>query len=445
MGFDLQKDDALEAARIASKPASAPTVTYQTGGLLPGQQAGIPVPGVGIPIIQPRSAYVAPKPSDVLVPNGGSATNNLSTTLNAPASVPPAFVTNPGIPEMAPGVPTPGIGNAPAGSAPAPTTTPPPTTTTTTPPKTTVPPHVEDRIDKVVSTNIPGTAGSNGSSFNYDSSQDPAYKQAALNLENQIVQSMVGRGGLYSSVTQQEVQNGLQNLEVQFREQRHSEWMAERDQVLQEAQFALQKSESEYSRWRDRQASASQATKDGLHNEYANLALERVRLDEAIGRYESGTLTSADASLLGFPGINAPRSIIESAIASKERAYQNKYAAYMTKLQASDNADAKLALADETRAGLAKDGQDFTDDQVFNGPTSSLGTTSQQSAYSKYLAGLITGKAQTNVNNILGVQSRLLTAKGESDARKELGDALYTRLIAELEKKLEYWQNKLEA
>ena len=81
-------------------------------------------------------------------------------------------------------------------------------------PKNIIPPNIEDKVDKIVSTTIPGTNGSNGTSFNYDSSQDPEYKRQAANLENQIVQSMVGRGGLYSSVTQQEVQTTKYKLKT---------------------------------------------------------------------------------------------------------------------------------------------------------------------------------------------------------------------------------------
>lgn len=442
-GMNLQKDDALEAARLASKPAPTTKPVYWDGvtPLTGGQQLGAYQAGAtGVPIIQPKSPYVASKPSDVLVPS------NTSGITQPPAGLTTGTMTAPVIPD------TSGITKPPEGlltgtmtttdnalNPVVDTTKKPNEQTTTAPPKTTVPSHVEDKIDKIVSTNIPGTAGSNGSSFNYDSSQDPAYKQAAANLENQIVQSMVGRGGLYSSVTQQEVQNGLQNLEVQFREQRHSEWMAERDQVLQEAQFALTKSESEYSRWRDRQASAAQSTSDALANEYANLFLERNALDAAIKRFEEGKLTSADASLLGFPGVNAPRPVIESAIASKERAYQTKYASYMNRLKASDNAEAKLAMADEIKAGSATSEEpQFTTEEVETLMPSKLGTSAQASAYRSEYSKFITG-----ASDLKALEGKLSNLNYNSASLiKTLGDALYYRLVYEAEK---YYYKKANA
>ncbi len=73
--------------------------------------------------------------------------------------------------------------------------------------------------------------------FEYDPSQDQDYQMTAASYENQIAQMMVGRGGLYSSVARSALQNSLINLQMEFRKQKYSEFLADRNFKLQMAQF----------------------------------------------------------------------------------------------------------------------------------------------------------------------------------------------------------------
>ena len=82
--------------------------------------------------------------------------------------------------------------------------------------------------------------------FSYDPMADPEYVQSAAQLENQVTQMMVGRGGMYSSVGQSALQSSLVNMQIAFRGQRHNEFIDNRNFTLQMAQFEEQRRESQF-------------------------------------------------------------------------------------------------------------------------------------------------------------------------------------------------------
>ena len=69
--------------------------------------------------------------------------------------------------------------------------------------------------------------------FSYDPNTDENYLRMAAALENQITQSMVGRGGLYSSVTGYAIQIGLTNLLMEMHEKAYQSFMDERDFLME--------------------------------------------------------------------------------------------------------------------------------------------------------------------------------------------------------------------
>ena len=77
----------------------------------------------------------------------------------------------------------------------------------------------------------------NNAVFEYDPTQDPEYLRQASAYENTIVQMMVGRGGLYSSVTQSGIQSSLINLQMELRAQRYESFVADRNFNMSMAKF----------------------------------------------------------------------------------------------------------------------------------------------------------------------------------------------------------------
>lgn len=82
--------------------------------------------------------------------------------------------------------------------------------------------------------------------FEYDVSQDKQYLQAASMLENQVVQMMVGRGGLYSSVTQGALSSKLIELQVAYEKLAYQEFKEERSWNLQMASFIENKNATKF-------------------------------------------------------------------------------------------------------------------------------------------------------------------------------------------------------
>lgn len=72
--------------------------------------------------------------------------------------------------------------------------------------------------------------------FDYNPLADQSYLRDAANLENQIVQMMVGRGGMYSSVTQNAISSQMMSLQVDYLEQKRAEYIEDRNFKMSMAQ-----------------------------------------------------------------------------------------------------------------------------------------------------------------------------------------------------------------
>ena len=84
--------------------------------------------------------------------------------------------------------------------------------------------------------------------FEYNTATDPDYQREAANLENQVAQMMVGRGGLYSSVTNSALQSGLMQLQGTFRQQKYDEFLADRDYNMKLAQMTYEKQNNDFTK-----------------------------------------------------------------------------------------------------------------------------------------------------------------------------------------------------
>jgi hypothetical protein len=84
--------------------------------------------------------------------------------------------------------------------------------------------------------------------FEWNSATDPDYLQEASNLENQVAQMMVGRGGLYSSVYQSALQSRLTELQAVMRKEKYSEFLQERTWLMQQAEFYADREDAEFSK-----------------------------------------------------------------------------------------------------------------------------------------------------------------------------------------------------
>ena len=73
--------------------------------------------------------------------------------------------------------------------------------------------------------------------FDYDPFADPEYRETAANLENQVAQMMIGRGGLYSSVASSALSAKLISLQNDMETRAYDRFRQDRDFTLQMAKF----------------------------------------------------------------------------------------------------------------------------------------------------------------------------------------------------------------
>lgn len=148
-----------------------------------------------------------------------------------------------------------GGGGDGSGSITPPTTTP----TTTAPTVPAIPPEIKPTVTQPIPVASPDYTPPENPYFKelsemvfeYDPSTDEQYLQSAATLENQVVQMMIGRGGLYSSVTNSAIQAGLISLQIEFRAQAYDAFKEERAFKFDQAKFFETQIQNEFDRQMD--------------------------------------------------------------------------------------------------------------------------------------------------------------------------------------------------
>jgi len=82
--------------------------------------------------------------------------------------------------------------------------------------------------------------------FTYNPASDPDYQLAASQMEQQVTNMMVGRGGLYSSVTASALQSGLTTLQSEYRKQAYDMYVQDRNFTFQMAEQLYNRQDAEF-------------------------------------------------------------------------------------------------------------------------------------------------------------------------------------------------------
>lgn len=77
----------------------------------------------------------------------------------------------------------------------------------------------------------------NALTFEYDPSTDKDLAMQMANVENAIIQSMIGRGGLYSSVAQSAVSAKMMDLSIEYEKIAYDKYVSNRNWLMSMAQF----------------------------------------------------------------------------------------------------------------------------------------------------------------------------------------------------------------
>jgi len=100
--------------------------------------------------------------------------------------------------------------------------------------------QIQQLVDKVVNR-----------SFSYDASTDEAFQQDSKVLAKQVMELMNSRGILNSTITENQIQQGIAELLPRYREMAYSRYLDEGNQLMQQANFLLGLDESGYNRYMD--------------------------------------------------------------------------------------------------------------------------------------------------------------------------------------------------
>ena len=89
--------------------------------------------------------------------------------------------------------------------------------------------------------------------FAYDPAIDPMYQQASKQLTRQVMEIMNQRGILNSTITENQIQQGLMELMPQYQSLAYDKFMQEGDYLMKYANFVMGVDESGYNRYMDDQ------------------------------------------------------------------------------------------------------------------------------------------------------------------------------------------------
>jgi hypothetical protein len=107
--------------------------------------------------------------------------------------------------------------------------------TTTTSGGTEQPPAWKEYFDKATQTE-----------FSYNPAEDNEYRLAASQVEQQVTDMMVGRGGLYSSVASSALTSKLMELQVSYQKMAYENFKEERNYNMQLASFVADREDKEW-------------------------------------------------------------------------------------------------------------------------------------------------------------------------------------------------------
>lgn len=255
--------------------------------------------------------------------------------------------------------------------------------------------------------------------FTYDSAADEQYRIAASNLENEVAQMMVGRGGLYSSVAASALQNRLIALQVQFRQSAYEEFLQERSFKMDMAKFVADREDAsfskemalaeynlnvqqqQFSQWMQKQNLALQQAQFSYRKQQdalqADIANKRTQLEASIAgwqnqdsqfnammdKWKNSNYGYATADVAAYFGVkqNAQYSRNSNAIATKRSTLNQQQ-------QALTQQSIDLGYADITAGALQGWYEESTKSyDVDKDPITQLGSSAQQRTYNLLNAG----------------------------------------------------------
>jgi hypothetical protein len=234
--------------------------------------------------------------------------------------------------------------------------------------------------------------------FSYNPAEDQEYLRAASQIEQQVTDMMVGRGGLYSSVAHSALQNRLMSLQVDYQKQAYEKYLEERNYNLQLASFMADREDTAFEQQMAVDKFKAELDQQKFENSIASAQLRIQQANAAYNRQASGARTQQTAA--------------NNQLAFMQADYQVAAAEYEKMVQRwRDNdgvADALVADYFDVYAGSSFDNYQ---NRLYTKQQQLQAQANQIAAYAKQV-----GDAETYLNALNGFQQEATAGANYSDA-----------------------------
>lgn len=278
-------------------------------------------------------------------------------------------------------------------------------------------------------------------SFNYDPANDAQFQRASKELTRNVMESMNARGILNSTVTENQVQQGVSDLLPQYQQIARQQFMDEGNQLMSQIDMLMGIDQTQYGRYQDEGKRLSDAlglvmdmddmqyqrwsdayerryreSRDKITDEQAKAEAERKKIQDAWERVDNLRYADNEAALiLGIePGtLSREAKIAKDEAEQRIKEQKQSLANQLAVINAQYEKERKMS---EIRDANSADTQ---------------GTQEQVNNYYSLRDIYFGGGNGKYANDPMGAYNWLMSHRAENVSL--IGDKLYNRLVGELE------------
>jgi hypothetical protein len=280
--------------------------------------------------------------------------------------------------------------------------------------------------------------------FQYDPAKDTQFQLASKELTRNIMETMNARGILNSTVTENQIQQGIQQMLPQYQELARSRFMDEGQVLMSQVDMlmgldetgynrymdegqkkakaleaVMQMDEIQYKRWKDAYEARYTEYKDKYNAEFNKIDVQRQKTQDAWNRVsELGYVDNQSAIILGV----APGTLSKEAREAKIRREQE----IEDQKTALKNRLAEINAQYEKEKKIAELREETT-----TADPSKLGTAEQTEYYYSLLDIYMGGGTGTYANDPYKAY-QWLTGPGRAQNIAMVGQKLYDRLVSDV-------------
>jgi hypothetical protein len=281
--------------------------------------------------------------------------------------------------------------------------------------------------------------------FNYDPATDTQLQLATKNMTRTVLEAMNSRGILNSTITENQVQQGVADLMPQYQQiarqqfqdegtvlmsqvdmlmnannTAYNQYMDEGERYAKALELVMSLSKESYTKWVDAEKLKYDKYIDSWNAEIKGIELQDAKIAAAWDRTsELGYVDNAASIILGVPAGTLSAAAREAKIKREQELEDQKTEWEQTKkeMELQYQYSVKLANAKESSSSSTTD-------------TSKMGTSEQVTNYNQLYDIYMGGGSGTYKDNAYGAYQWLTTHKSQNVAL--VGEKLYNQLLADV-------------